>query len=163
MNRNWVRQILLSVALVGAVAGSAVAQVREMTAKLTGGDEVPNTVNSGAFGTATVSVNVATGDITYNITVWNLPSGVVGAHFHAGAEKTAGPVIINIPVANGTSNDFSLSGTVNISAFVARPDQGIRSADDALQAILGENTYVNVHSQVNPGGEIRGQVKFDVR
>lgn len=163
MNRNWVRQILLSVALVGAVAGSAVAQVREMTAKLTGGDEAPTMVNSGAFGTATVSVNVATGDITYNITVWNLPSGVVGAHFHVGAEKTAGPVIINIPVANGTSNDFSLSGTVNISAFVARPDHGIRSADDALQALLGENTYINVHSQVNPGGEIRGQVKFDVR
>ena len=39
-----------------------------------------------------------------------------------------------------------------------RPDQGIRSADDMFQALLGGNTYVNVHSQVNPGGEIRGQL-----
>jgi len=163
MNRNWVRQILLSVALVGAFAGSAVAQVREMSAKLTGGDEAPTAVNSGAFGTAKVRVNPATGDITYNITVWNFPSGVVAAHFHIGAEKTAGPVSINIPVATGSSNEFTLSGTTNVSAYVARPDQGIRSPDDALQAILGENTYLNVHSQVNPAGEIRGQVKADPR
>jgi hypothetical protein len=39
-----------------------------------------------------------------------------------------------------------------------RGDQGIRSADDVFQAILGGNTYVNVHSQVNPAGEIRGRL-----
>ena len=38
------------------------------------------------------------------------------------------------------------------------PMQGIRSADDMFQAILGGNSYVNVHSAVNGGGEIRGQL-----
>ena len=42
--------------------------------------------------------------------------------------------------------------------FTLRPDQGIRSADDMFQAILGGNSYVNVHTQVNAGGEIRGQL-----
>ena len=56
------------------------------------------------------------------------------------------------------SNDFSFTGTVKDTEFILRPDQGIRSADDMFQAILGGNTYVNVHSDVNPGGEIRGQL-----
>ncbi len=47
---------------------------------------------------------------------------------------------------------------VREAEFVLRPDQGIRSADDLFQAILGGNSYVNVHSQVNPGGEVRGQL-----
>ena len=44
------------------------------------------------------------------------------------------------------------------TTFTLRPDQGLRSADDVFQAILGENMYVNVHSTVNTGGEIRGQL-----
>ena len=163
MSHKWVRQALLGIVLVGLASGSAWAQSREMVAKLTGGDEAPTAVNSGAFGTATVTVDPGSGDITYTIKVWNLPTGVVAAHFHVGAEKTPGPVIINIAVPSLSSNDFTITGTVNVADFVARPDQGIRSAGDALQAILGENTYINVHSQANPGGEIRGQVKLDPR
>ena len=163
MSHKWVRQALLGIVLVGLASGSAWAQSREMLAKLTGGEEAPTAVNSGAFGTATVNVDAGSGEITYTIRVWNLPTGVVAAHFHVGAEKTPGPVIIDIPVPSNSSNDFTITGTTNVSNFVARPDQGIRSANDALQAILGENTYINVHSQANPGGEIRGQVKLDPR
>jgi hypothetical protein len=39
-----------------------------------------------------------------------------------------------------------------------RPDQGIRSWDDFLQSLIGGQTYLNIHSQVFGGGEIRGQV-----
>ena len=49
------------------------------------------------------------------------------------------------------SNDFGFSGTVAFSAFVLRPDQGIRSPDDMVQAILGGNSYCNVHSAGEPG------------
>jgi CHRD domain len=163
MRQQWVRLALLNLVFVGMASGAAWAQSSEMTAKLTGGDEAPNTVNSGAFGTATIKVDQGSGDITYTIRVWNLPTGVIAAHFHVGAEKTPGPVIINIAVPTNVSNDFTMTGTVNVADFVARPDQGIRSENDALQAILGENTYINVHSQANPGGEIRGQVKHDPR
>jgi hypothetical protein len=30
--------------------------------------------------------------------------------------------------------------------------------EDAIQAIVGGNAYVNIHSTTNPGGEIRGQL-----
>ena len=163
MRQKWVRLALLNLVLVGVTSGSAWAQSTEMVAKLTGGDEAPNAVNSGAFGTAVVTVDEGSGDITYTVRVWNFPTGVIAAHFHVGAEKTPGPVIINIEVPATASNDFTLTGTVNVADFVARPEQGIRSEADALQAIIGENTYINVHSQANPGGEIRGQVKLDPR
>ncbi len=53
---------------------------------------------------------------------------------------------------------ISHHGSAADTTFTLRPDQGLRSADDIFQAILGENMYVNVHSAVNTGGEIRGQL-----
>ena len=43
--------------------------------------------------------------------------------------------------------------------FVARPAQGINTLDDMIQAIVNGNSYVNIHTTQNPGGEIRGQLK----
>ena len=96
--------------------------------------------------------------VTYRVDVYNLPSGVTASHIHAGAIGTNGPVVVNFAPPVPASNDFGFSGTVRDTEFVLRPDQGIRSADDMFQAILGENSYVNVHSAVNGGGEIRGQL-----
>ena len=73
-------------------------------------------------------------------------------------QRTAGPVVVNFAPPVPASNDFGFSGTVKDTEFLLRPDQGIRSADDMFQAIIGGNAYVNVHSSVNPGGEIRGQL-----
>jgi hypothetical protein len=42
--------------------------------------------------------------------------------------------------------------------LLVRGDQGIRSWEDFIQSLLGGQTYINIHSAVNPGGEIRGQV-----
>jgi hypothetical protein len=38
------------------------------------------------------------------------------------------------------------------------PALGINTMEDAIQAIVGGNAYVNIHSTTNPGGEIRGQL-----
>jgi hypothetical protein len=42
--------------------------------------------------------------------------------------------------------------------FTQRPAAGILNIDDAIQAIVGGNAYVNIHTTANPGGEIRGQL-----
>jgi hypothetical protein len=140
-----------------ATALPAAAQTFTLAATLTGAGEVPP-LNTGAFGSATVTVDMGARTITYRIDVYNLPSGVTASHIHVGAIGTNGPVVVNFAPPVPASNDFGFSGTIRDTDFILRPDQGIRSAEDALQAIIGENSYVNVHSAVNPAGEIRGQL-----
>jgi len=152
---------VMTLALAGVfslvLATAAQAQVINFTAELGGGDEVPK-VSTGAAGTATVSLNQATGVVTYRIDVYNMPVGTTAAHFHVGDVDVAGPVVVNFTVLTNISNDFSISGTASATDLVQRAAQGINSWDDFLQALQLDNIYINIHSTANPGGEIRGQV-----
>jgi hypothetical protein len=66
--------------------------------------------------------------------------------------------VINFTVVTNISNDFAITGTATPSNLTARQPQGINSWEDFVQALLLGNIYVNVHSAVNPGGEIRAQL-----
>jgi hypothetical protein len=150
---------VMTLGAIGAGVASAQAQTYTLTATLTGNEETPAPgLNTGAFGSATVVLDVGARTVSYRVEVFNLPSGVTASHIHVGAVGTAGPIIINFAPPVNASNDFSFSGTVPESQWLLRPEQGIRSGDDIIQAVLGNNTYVNVHSTVNPGGEIRGKL-----
>lgn len=153
----------LSLALAGLFvlfvsATQAQAQTITFNANLSGGNEVPAVV-TGSAGTAVVTWNTVTRTGTYRVDVYNMPVGTTASHIHVGADNVGGPVVINFAVpAGGISNDYALSGTFACSDVVARAAQGINSCDDFEQALLLNNTYVNVHSTANPGGEIRGQL-----
>ncbi|HUR33080.1 MAG TPA: CHRD domain-containing protein [Vicinamibacterales bacterium] len=151
--------LALTAGALGAGVVSAHAETYTLTASLTGSEETPAPgINTGAFGSATVTVDTVARTVTYRVDVFNLPSGVTASHIHAGGVGTAGPVIINFAPPVNASNDFSYSGTVPESQWIMRAEQGIRSGDDVIQALLGNNTYVNVHSTVNGGGEVRGRL-----
>jgi hypothetical protein len=139
-------------------AAQAQAQTITLTTTLHGGNEVPGVV-TGSAGTATVTWNTVTLTGTYRVDVFNMPVGTTASHIHAGAPGVAGPVVVNFTVpTGGISNDYALVGTFGCSDVVARAAQGINSCEDFVQAMLLHNTYVNVHSTANPGGEIRGQL-----
>ena len=153
--------LTLAMTLAGLAAGaaSASAETFTLTAVLTGSEETPPPgLNTGAFGNATVTVDTAARTVSYRVDVFNLPSGVTASHIHVGGVGTTGPVIVNFAPPTNASNDFAYAGTVPESQWVLRAEQGIRSGDDIIQAILGNNTYVNVHTTVNAGGEIRGRL-----
>lgn len=157
---RWMKISLAAIALLG-LAGPAAAQQYTLTATLTGAGEATQTtngINTGAFGDATVVVDMTARTVTYSIRVFNLPSGVSASHIHIGPAMTAGPVVVNFSVPVPASNDFGFNGVVRDTEFVLRPEVGVRTPDDMFQAILGGNSYVNVHSSANPGGEIRGQL-----
>lgn len=143
-------------------AATATPQMQSQTvvlkAQMSGAEESPG-INTGAHGNATVTVDRAAGAITYEVNIYNLPTGITASHIHVGAASTTGPVILNFLVpAVGQSNDFKLSGSLTAGDLIARPAAGINSFEDALFAIASGNAYVNVHTQANAGGEIRGQL-----
>ena len=147
-----------AVALVTLVgAASAEAQIRNFTAQLSGANEVPGIV-TGAGGVATITLDTATQTVTYRVDVYNMPSGTTQAHFHVSGPGVAGPVVVNFTVQPNISNDFAITGTATAASLVPRQPQGINSWEDFIQALVLGQVYVNVHSSVNPGGEIRGQV-----
>jgi hypothetical protein len=152
------RVVVLAAFLVVAVtATSAQAQTIRFTAALSGANETPGII-TGAFGSAMVTLDPGSGTLTWNIDVFNLPSGINNAHFHVGGPGVAGPTVVNIQFSANQSNDFNLSGSATASNLLVRADQGIRSWDDFMQALQGGQIYINVHTAVNGGGEIRGQV-----
>ena len=153
---------VLSLAIAGVFTlmfgAAAQAQTITFTANLHGGNEVPG-VSTGSAGTAVVTWNTTTKAGTYRVDVYNMPVATTASHIHAGAAGVNGPVIVNFTVpAGGISNDYALSGTFGCTDVVVRAPQGINSCEDFEQAIMLGNTYVNVHSTVNGGGEIRGQL-----
>jgi CHRD domain len=143
--------------IVVGTAATAHAQTIRMTALLTGGNETPP-ILTGAYATAQVTVEMSTQTVSWNIDVFNLPSGINNAHFHVGPVGIAGPTVVNISFPANASNEFNLSGSATAANLNVRGDQGIRSWDDFLQSLVGGQVYLNIHTNVNGGGEIRGQV-----
>lgn len=140
-------------------SAQAQAQTYTFTADLSGGNEVPP-ITTGAGGTATITLNATAGTVSWVIDVYNLPSGVTAGHIHVGSDNVAGPVVINFNPTQNLSNDFRIAGTANLTDLTPRAAQGINSPQDVVQMMLNEDCYVNIHSQVNPGGEIRGQLRL---
>jgi hypothetical protein len=150
--------VAAAVLLVLVSSAKADAQTVRLTTVLAGGNEAPNLILTGASGTAEVFVNMATRDVTYTIKIFNIPSGTTAGHFHVGGPGLAGPVVVNLSPPPQISNDYVLSGTVNAANLTARPEQGVRDWEDFIQSLIGGQTYLNIHTNVNPGGEIRGQL-----
>lgn len=146
-----------ALAALALTATAASAQVIQMTAVLSSGDETPALL-SGAVGTAEVGVDVTNKELSVTLRVFNLPTASTAGHIHVGPKGVAGPIVIDFPNIPGRTGDFAITFRVNQSAMRVQSALGINTMDDVIQAITGGNAYVNIHSTTNPGGEIRGQL-----
>jgi CHRD domain len=147
-----------SALLVHAGAASAQNSVI-LRATLNGGEETPTPVLSGAVATAEVAVDTVNQEIAVQMRVFNLPTGSTASHIHIAPRGVTGPVVIDFPIGRGVTGDFTLNFRLHDGAvFHPRPEIGINTFADALQAIVGGQAYVNIHTTTFPGGEIRGQL-----
>ena len=161
------KRLLCGAAVAAALLISArpsSAQVVNMTATLTGAEETTATPGvlgllTGAVGTATVAVDATNQEIAVTLALFNFATGTSAGHIHVGPRGVAGPVVINFPIfPGGPAGDQSLTFRVGASSFVARPEIGINTMTDAIQAIVGGGAYVNIHTAQYGAGEIRGQL-----
>jgi hypothetical protein len=119
-------------------------------AALAGANEVPPTT-TGASGTATVTINGASA--SYRLDVQSI-NDVVGAHIHSGAVGVNGPVRVTLV---GSAIAGASNGTIAQGTFSAADVSGI-TYDELVAEIRNGGAYVNVHTTVNRGGEIRAQL-----
>jgi hypothetical protein len=161
MKRLLCGAAVAAASLISATSSSA--QVVNLTATLTGAEETTATPGvlgllTGAVGTATVSVDATNVEVAVQLQLFNFATATSAGHIHVGPRGVAGPVVLNFPIPQGRTGDLPLSFRLGSSAFVARPEIGINTMQDLIQAIVGGGAYVNIHTSQYPGGEIRGQL-----
>jgi hypothetical protein len=136
---------------------------------LSGANEVPP-VNTPGTGLATIILDPTAQTIQINATFSGLTSNVTMAHIHCCAPiGTNAGVATTVPAFPGfpvgatfgtyTSAVFDLTQpTIYNPAFITL-EGGLAQAEAALIAgIEGGQTYFNIHTVNNPGGEIRSQL-----
>jgi len=144
--------MLFAALLVPAIAGAAPAG-QSFTASLSGGEEVPAN-DSIAAGQTIFKVSKDGTSVSYKLIVANLDD-VIQSHIHCGAAGVNGPVRVFLfgpVVPEGTSNGILAQGSFD-PAGITCPD-----GTALLDAMRAGDTYVNVHTSLLPGGEIRGQI-----
>lgn len=157
-------------ALVAAFlfAGSTFASTLTFNLNLSSANEVPPTASTGTA-TATVILDTIAQTLTVDIIFSGLTSGTTGAHIHC---CTPSPTTMNTGVAttvpafpgfplgvtSGTYSDtLDLTSSASYNpAFVTLEGGTVPQAEAALIAgIEDDQTYLNIHTANNPGGEIR--------
>jgi len=169
-------QCLRPAALAAAmllVSGQAFAARDTFFVELISTEEVP-AVSSGALGTATITVDDEANTIQYELVYTAMTGEVRQAHIHFGQRSVNGGISVflcqtaanpdpsnNAPTC--TAPPARLTGTLRAANIIGPGGQGIAASEMAelINAIRSGLAYVNVHTSVFGGGEIRGQ--FDGR
>ncbi len=139
------RSTLAIVALIaGTLAGGiGFATAGEIKVNLSGDQEVPP-VQTTASGSGMITVEDDR-SVKGKITTSDLKG--TGAHIHEGAVGKNGPDIITLK--KSSDNEWSVPGDAKLT-------------DAQYDAYKAGNLYINVHSDANKSGEIRGQLKRDL-
>jgi hypothetical protein len=141
MDKTILRSALtgLGCALAMTIAWPANAETVNLKSSMNAQSEVPPNSSKGA-GTLTATYDTSSKKLSWKGNYSGLTGPVTAAHFHSGEEGKNGGVAVPITPHNS-------------------PFEGSATLSDAQAAeLLAGKWYVNVHTEANKGGEIRGQV-----
>ncbi len=175
--RQWTAAIFTSVAVAVTAAGSAATaggdEPRDgrsvLREQLTGYEEDPLVLSTTGTGRVLVNINVPKEEISYRLTYASLEGTVTQAHIHLGGKAQSGGISVFLctNVGNGPAGTqacpvapATVTGTIRPADIIGPVGQGITAGQFAelVAAIRAGVTYVNVHSTMYPGGEIRAQL-----
>lgn len=115
---------------------------------LTGNQEVPAVSGSGT-GSMDIDYNQSTRTLNYNVTWSSLSGPVTGFHIHGSAGRGVNAGILQNFSGYPRTPSGQYRGSVLIDGVVFREED-----------LFAGKYYINIHTQLNPGGEIRGQIEF---
>ncbi len=171
MNMRGMIVLLVLVAALTLPASKSDAAPIEFVATLTGALEFPPSGSPGT-GQARVVIDPVANTMHVDVTFSGLEAGTTASHIHCcllsplatGVNVGVATTIPTFPgfplgVTAGTySHDFSLLDPASYNpAFITAEGGTVALAEAALVAgIEAKETYLNVHTTLFPGGEIRG-------
>ncbi len=129
-------------------SGEARGQLRPMkglfaSAYLNGAQETPTVITKGR-GEAAFFFSTDLDSVYCSIAADSLTGTVSGAHLHFGALGVSGGVALNMTTGIlGNGNTVLFSGPVTPAL---------------IDAMVKDGVYINLHTSINPNGEIRGQL-----
>jgi hypothetical protein len=139
-------------------------------ATLDGASERPTAVTTASTGVADIqlipthrdsTLRVDTNIVRIMVQVSDMTDSVTQAHIHAGDGNTAGPIMVFI-LSNVAAGRAPIPGTNRVITQLDITRGSTFSApftfDSLLARINAGTAYVNVHTRLNPGGQIRGQI-----
>jgi hypothetical protein len=173
---------VVGVAALAVAGGAAMAggggsdHSRALTtrATLTGYQEDPLVLSTTGAGRFSARVNAAGTEITYRLRYSGTEGTVTQAHLHLGGRAQSGGVsaFLCTNLGNGPAGTQAcpaapgvVEGTLDAADVVGPAGQGIAAGEFAelVRAIRAGAVYVNVHSSLYPGGEIRAQLDGHLR
>lgn len=130
----------LAVLFALTCASYAFAEAIQLHSVLSGAAEVPPTSSQGS-GRGQFIFETTTNQLMYTIVYDNLSGPTTAAHIHGPAEPgTNASVLITFLIPSSP-----IRGTATLN-------------ESQASALLAGGLYVNIHTEANKGGEIRGQI-----
>ena len=165
-------RVLIAV-MGGVLATATAAKADQLRALLTGYEETPSAVSTTGRGEFVAVISDDGETIRYRETFSRLQGTVTQSHIHVGQLSIGGSVVIFLcqtasnPDPTGLApqcpQEGTVSGTIRAANVIAgsQATQQLAAGDLAavITAIRAGAAYANVHTQVSPGGEIRGQIR----
>ena len=132
---------LLPTLVVGSLLLSANIQAQEVyRARLSPMPTTPQTVTT-ILGEGALILTLNGNSLTVEGNFSGMSSAATGAHIHNGPPAQPGPVIHALE--GSQSAEGEISGTLSLS-------------DEQVAALSNNEFYVQIHSVINPPGELRG-------
>ena len=166
-------------AALGALFAAGIASADDkVRATLKGFNEVPSVSTEGG-GSFEAVINRNGDAIDFEITYAGIQGTVTQSHMHVGQRGVNGGIVLWIcgsatnplPANAGNTNictspNGHFTGTWmagNVQTLTNGQQISTGDLDEVIAAIRAGVAYVNVHSNLSPGGEIRGQVRANRR
>ena len=168
--KNLLAATAFAAILTAGIVQIASAAPMSFDAVLAGTNEFPVNASPGT-GFALVTIDPVANTLAVNVTFSGLLGNTTASHIHC---CLASPLLtgVNVGVAtttptfpgfplgvkSGTYTDtFDMTSASSYNPAFVTAEGGVAAAEAALFAgIESDETYLNIHSTVDPGGEIRG-------
>jgi len=172
MKPIWFLTLAVAVfAAVFAVAEPVTAQ-ENFGARLRGFEEVPS-ISTAGQGFLFVALNGPGTALDYQLFYFNLQGSVSQSHIHVGNPGVNGGIVLffctNLappagvpapPACPSAAGLNTVTGTLTAANVTPQTAQGVSAGEfaEVIRAMRTGFAYANVHSDLFPGGEIRGQI-----